>query len=121
LNLARTSLTQRESTIQTLETDRSSLVRQLGEAKRELLEIRHSLGYKVMRFYGSRIDRALPDGTSRGVFRDIVVASLRVLTEQGVRNFTRQAIDKIKRREFRISKPGQTRPFLVTIERPPST
>jgi len=82
LNLARTSLTQRESTIQTLETDRSSLVRQLGEAKRELLEIRHSLGYKVMRFYGSHIDQLLPDGTSRGVLRKRVVTNLRTLAER---------------------------------------
>jgi GT2 family glycosyltransferase len=91
-------------------TDRLSLVAQLDEVKRELWEIQHSFGYKVMRFYGARIDRLLPEGTSRGVLRRILVASLRVLTEQGVGSLTRHAIAKIKRREFRIIEPLSDRP-----------
>jgi 2-polyprenyl-3-methyl-5-hydroxy-6-metoxy-1,4-benzoquinol methylase len=70
LNLSRTKLAQHESTIQLLEAEKNKLTN-------ELSMIRHSFGFRIMRFYGPHIDRLFPDGTSRGEFRKRIVASLR--------------------------------------------
>jgi len=70
LNLAKTNITQ-------LQADQSRLTTQLDSTKRELTDIQRSFGYKVMRFYGSRIDRLLPEGTYRGELRRKIVAPLR--------------------------------------------
>jgi glycosyltransferase involved in cell wall biosynthesis len=48
----------------------------------ELEDIRHSFGYKFMRFWAVRMDRLFPDGTYRGTFRKKVVAGLRTATER---------------------------------------
>jgi len=109
-------LYQRESWIRSLETEladiRSSLGSELSQRESrirsletELADIRSSLGYKFMKFYASGIDRIFPDGTTRGELRKIVVTSLRVITENGIRCFAAQAMEKIRRREFRIVNP----------------
>jgi len=47
----------------------------------ELDSIRHSFGYKFMKFYASHIDQLSPDGTSRGKLRKKIGARLRHMTE----------------------------------------
>jgi len=42
---------------------------ELSQVKQELSEIKHSAGYKFMKFYASHIDQLFPDGTSRGHLR----------------------------------------------------
>ena len=105
LNRTRTALSQRESSVQVLEAERSKLSEELNRTKREFEIVRHSFGYKLMRFYASRIDRLFPQGTSRGELRKIATTSLRVITEQGLRSFFAQAWSKIGRREFKIVEP----------------
>jgi glycosyltransferase involved in cell wall biosynthesis len=68
----------------------------------ELDEIKHSVCYKLMTSYASRIDRLLPDNTRRGVLRRILTRSLRILTEQGIRSLFRQALNKLREREFDV-------------------
>jgi len=46
----------------------------------ELDSIKSSFGYRLMRFYGNRIDRAFPDGTRRGEFRKAIMGTLRKRT-----------------------------------------
>jgi hypothetical protein len=46
-------------------------------AEFELQSIKFRFGFAVMRFYGTRIDRAFPDGTKRGEFKKLVRESLR--------------------------------------------
>ena len=78
---------------------------ELNEARRELLAIQSSLSYKVMKFYGSRVDQVLPERTWRGEFREFVTRSLRITIEHGIRTYFRQAWEKIGRREFRVIEP----------------
>jgi hypothetical protein len=106
-----TSLADRDAAIQRLETslaDRDAAIQRL-EAERD--NIRSSFGYKIMKFYASRIDRICPEGTRRSEVRKLVVVSLRILTEEGVGRYLRYALEKIRKREFRIAEPqgpGQT-------------
>jgi hypothetical protein len=106
------SLAERDTELQRLESERARPSGELNNARSSLLHrdeqlqnIRSSFGYKVMRFSASRIDRICPEGTRRGEARKLVVASLRVITEEGVRSYLRYALEKIRRREFRIVKP----------------
>ena len=105
LNQAKKELSQNRSTIESMTAERSQLTEQLNQLKEGLDEIHHSLGYKFMRFYASPIDRLFPSGTSRGEFRKVVTASLRIITGQGIASFARQASEKIRRKEFRITEP----------------
>jgi glycosyltransferase involved in cell wall biosynthesis len=66
--------------IVSLERERESDEMRLRERERELDEIRHSLGYRFMRFYASRIDHLLPNETRRGQFRKMMTAHLRSRT-----------------------------------------
>lgn len=84
-------------------SEKDSTAGKLRHAGYELQVIKNSFGYKFLRFYASRIDRLLPDGTRRGEFRKVVVSSARILATEGIMSFVRQALDKLKRREFRIT------------------
>ena len=84
------------------------LSHELSQDRTEVLAIRDSFGYKVVRFCGARIDRLLPEGTRRGEFRKVVVTSLSVITEQGIRSYLYQAWEKIRQREIRIIEPVST-------------
>jgi glycosyltransferase involved in cell wall biosynthesis len=59
-----------EKEIDEIEKDRDRL-------RNELVGIQKCFGYKLMRFYGSIIDQALPDGTKRGELKRKVVDHLR--------------------------------------------
>jgi len=89
--------------------ERGRLLEELDQVRTEIQEIRHSFAYKLMKFYASKMDGLFPEGTSRGEFRKIVTASLRILTEEGLGSFCRQALQKIKRGGFRIIDPLQRR------------
>jgi len=69
----------------------------------QLGEIQRSFGYKVIRFCSSGIDRAFPDGTTRGQMRKTVVLSLRVMTEEGFRSFLAKALASIRRGKLLVS------------------
>jgi len=73
-------LNQLEAELQHARSKTNQLEAELQHARSELDDIRHSVGYKIMRSYGPRIDQLLPDGTSRGALRKKVVAGLRTLT-----------------------------------------
>jgi ubiquinone/menaquinone biosynthesis C-methylase UbiE len=83
-------------------SQRDDLVDQLNSVQKELGSIHHSFGYKFMKFYSRSIDQLFPERTSRGEFRKIVTSSLRLMTEEGMKNFARKSLEKIRRREFRI-------------------
>ena len=91
----------------------STLTKTLWSTQGELEDIKRSFGYKLMRFYGSRIDRLLPDGTRRGEFKRVVVFSARIVASEGVKSLFRQMLEKLKRREFRIARTG---PILEAAE-----
>jgi len=87
------------------------LQKQLGERDQNVLElqkqldeVRHSFGYKFMRFYASKFDGIFPEGTARGEFRHILTHSLRTMTEQGAR----ASLDN-QSRERRREKAGNSR------------
>ena len=54
-----------------------SYEKEIDALRSELTSIKKCFGYKFMRFYGSVIDQALPDGTKRGEFKRRVLHSLR--------------------------------------------
>jgi GT2 family glycosyltransferase/glycosyltransferase involved in cell wall biosynthesis len=106
--------------IDRIEEERRALDRvnhELSHSRTELLAIQDSFGYKAMRFYASGIDRLLPEGTRRGEFRKVVIASLRVVTEQGTRSYLYQAWEKIRRRETRIIEPASSYGMLAETAR----
>jgi glycosyltransferase involved in cell wall biosynthesis len=51
---------------------------------------------RLMESYAGYLDRLLPEGTSREGLRKLVTASLRVLTEEGLRAFYAKAFKRIK-------------------------
>jgi hypothetical protein len=55
----------------------NELSSRLNHMESELACIKSSFGYRLMRFYGRRIDKALPDGTRRGEMKRTVRAMLR--------------------------------------------
>jgi len=115
LAMLESRLSELESRLSVLESEKQSL-------QSEISVIRSSLGYRFMRFYASVIDRMFPEGTRRGEFRKIVTASLHIIVEEGFESFRRQAIEKIRRREFRILQPptafpSSLDPYLQWLER----
>ncbi len=72
-----------------------------------LANIKRSFGYKFIRFFSTRIDKLFPDGTRRGEFRKVVTGSILAATNQGVRSYLSQVIEKIKRREFTVAQPTE--------------
>jgi GT2 family glycosyltransferase len=110
LNGVRGELSSRDSNVQALEAEMSRLSEELNRTKSEFDVVRHSFGYKFMKFYARIIDALLPDGTTRGELKKTSVASFQVLTEQGVASLSRQILVKMKRREFTIVDPATKRP-----------
>jgi len=111
-----------ESRVSELESRLSMLESEKQSLQSEISIIRSSLGYRFMRFYASVIDRMFPDGTRRGEFKKIVKASLHIIIEQGFGSFRKQAMEKIRRREFRILEPptvfpSHLDPYLQWLER----
>jgi glycosyltransferase involved in cell wall biosynthesis len=142
LNRMRGELSERESKIQALESERANLTNELDRVRGKLSEreskigalqgkigalqseliginqqldaIRHSFGYRLMKAYASRIDRLLPDGTRRGELRKLMVTSLGVAAEEGLHSLLSQAWRKIRRREFRSAEPVTAKPATVS-------
>lgn len=89
--------------------EQEAILRKLGSEHLALVtrldEITHSLGYKFMRFYASRIDRLLPERTGRGELKKILVTSARIATEQGLSSLLGLAREKIQERQFRVVGP----------------
>ena len=112
LENSRRTISEKDEIIRNLQDERESRIRSL---KAELADIRTSLSYRFMKFYASGIDRLLPYGTTRGELRKIVVASLRVITENGIRCFAAQAMEKIRRREFHMADPVGERTVRRTL------
>jgi SAM-dependent methyltransferase len=79
------------------------LIQQLHSDILELSAIKRSFGYRLIRFYSTAIDTFFPYGTHRGNFKRLVVLSLQVIAQEGLKTWFRQAMDKIKRRDFTIS------------------
>lgn len=102
LNETRTQLEEAERGLDEAKT-------QLDSTLHENQQIRSSFGYKLMRFYASKIDRLFPEKTRRGELRRVVVASLKIITEEGPRSYFRQTIEKIRLREFKTLEPHETR------------
>ncbi len=102
--LINTSLKERDSRIRELEAERHSVRTNLIYARLELDGIKSGLGFKIIRFYGGIIDRALPDGTRRGEFKNIVKVSLSIASSQGIATMASLAFEKLKRREFRLTR-----------------
>ena len=101
-----------EQSIVELQSQKDAYVNQIEELQirnenslDELISIKSSLGYKITRAYGSGIDRIFVDGTRRGELKKIFSISIRLMIENGMIDFARQAIIKIKRKEFKISEP----------------
>ena len=88
------TINEQEEKLQRLTSEHLALVARFDE-------IIHSLGYKFMRFYGSRIDRLFPDKTRRGELRKIITRTVGIATEQGPRVLLRFTLKKIRRRELR--------------------
>ncbi|MEM2614514.1 MAG: glycosyltransferase [Nitrososphaerota archaeon] len=107
LEKAKSDLADKDLKLQALEVEKSSLIDQLEKAKSELAIIKDSFGYSLMRFYTRILHRLMPDGTRRGEFRKILVASARIARKEGISSLLRQAWEKIKRREFRIIEPRE--------------
>ena len=94
-----------ESKLQALRTELSLAHEESSKFLAEMSAIRSSIGFKFMKFYASKIDRLFPDGTSRGEFRKVVRGSLKIVLDEGVGRFLRQAWWKLRRGEFRLSQP----------------
>nr|MDO8135594.1 methyltransferase domain-containing protein [Candidatus Njordarchaeum guaymaensis] len=86
LSVAKGELAQHESTIQNLAADLNKVKYELDSVAGELTAIKGSFGYHFMRFYASRIDNLLPEGTRRGGVRKRIVASFRNLARKEIRN-----------------------------------
>jgi len=106
LERVKTELADKDSKLKALELEKSSLAEELERVKTELAIIKDSFGYSLMRFYTKIIHRLMPDGTRRGELRKILVASAHIARREGLRSLCRQALEKIKRREFYIIEPG---------------
>jgi GT2 family glycosyltransferase len=109
LEKAKNEVIDRDSKIRNLELERSSLAEQLEKAKNEIAAIKDSFGYSLMRFYTRMFHSLCPNGTRRGELRKILVRSIYVARKEGMHSLCRQAWEKIKRKEFRITEPLQTR------------
>jgi len=112
----------RDSRLVKLESRLFELESERQRLQNEISVIRSSLGYRFMRFYASVINRMFPDGTRRGEFRNIVTASLHIIVEQGFGSFRKQAMEKIRRREFRLLRPkvafpSSLDPYLQWLDR----
>ncbi len=83
--------------------ERDSAINKLNRVQSEIAAIKTSIGFRLMRFYGSPIDRSFPDRTKRGDFKNIIKESVRLASTQGIRTLFRLASEKIGRREFRIT------------------
>lgn len=107
LNQARAELSQRESKLEVVEAEKTTLSEELNQVRAGLEALKHSFGYKLMKFYAPRIDRLFPEGSRRGEFRKIVVKSIGIATEEGLTSLVTQATAKLRRREFHLAEEVQ--------------
>jgi len=75
-------LAEKNITLDALRSELQEMQSQRAIALEELDLIRHSFGYKVMRFYGSLIDRLLRDNTLRGESNKSTVGSVGISREE---------------------------------------
>jgi len=80
----------------------TKLQEEVAKLNRELKAINQSLIFKMLKRIARIADASFPDGTLRGDFRLAVIASLRVVSAQGWKFFLKQALYKLRRREFRV-------------------
>jgi len=71
----------------------------------ELQGIKGSFGYMLTRFYGSRIDRLLPDGTRRGELKRMLATAYRAAHSRGLRSPLHLLWIRIRKEESRIDEP----------------
>lgn len=92
----------------------NNLKSELWNLQEELLTIHQSFGYMLMQFCAPRINRLLPEGTRRGEFRKVVVASLRIALQDGISTLIGEAMEKIGRRELRVV--GYAPPLIAKVD-----
>lgn len=128
LGQTKAQLSELESRLQALNSEKIAVIEDLNHVREELHQsraelfrttreleiIRESFGFNLMKFFTRRIDRIFPDGSKRGEFWKIVVASLKVARTQGIRSLLRQISEKLARREFRLITPEIRIPQVMT-------
>jgi hypothetical protein len=72
----------------------------------ESFSIRGTFGFRLMRFYGPKIDRLCPEDTSRRKLKTLVSKSLRVIADEGLGSFSGKRVGESKR-EFRVIEPSR--------------
>jgi glycosyltransferase involved in cell wall biosynthesis len=79
----------------------------IAKLQSEMFSFRGSFGFRLMRFYGPKVDRLCPEGTSRRKLKTLVSKSLRVIADEGLGSFFRKARRRIAKREFRVIEPSK--------------
>jgi len=85
-----------EEKIKTKDSQIQSLQSKIIETASELHEIKNSYGFKILSKIFRRIDRAFPQSTRRGRFLQLVVISLTIIQNEGMRVFFQAFKDKIR-------------------------
>jgi len=85
----------RDDNITKLQSEREKL-------QSELFSVKGTFGFRLVRFYGPKIDRLCPEGTSRRKLKTLVSKSLRVIADEGLGSFFRKSRGRIARREFTV-------------------
>ena len=68
----------------------------------EKLTIRPILRNRLIRFRSSLLNSLFPKGTRRGEFVSIINASLQVISNEGLESYIKQALEKLKYRNFTV-------------------
>ena len=91
-----------ENTLQSKDGQMSNLNNEIFVLNDKLRRLESSISLRYVRSITSTVDKIFPDSTVRGDFRRIVVSSIRIIANEGIRSYFRHVGVKIKRKEFNI-------------------
>ena len=90
-----------ENNIQYKDTQISNLNGGTVVLNNKLNSLESSLGFRFVHYVRLKIGKIFPDSTIRGDFRRIVLRSIRIIADEGIRSYFRRAYLKIKRGELK--------------------
>jgi len=78
---------------------------ELTNLRHELSSVHDSILYNTLRNACNKVDKAFPNGTKRGDFRQIVVESFRMISKNGFSSYLADVKVKLRRKEFKVMTP----------------
>jgi len=76
---------------------------ELIETREEITQIHNSIIFRFSKNISKKVDSIFPNNSKRGEFKKIVIASIILIQQKGLRKYILGVKDKIRRKEFNLN------------------